>query len=95
MVKVFFLMAISLTFLSIGGCGTIVDMTNDQKIYGGTRFDGKCLSEDMNLGPCASLGPLWIIDLPCSLAADTILLPVTIILAITRASSPSARAEEN
>ena len=50
-------------------------MCDDQRIYGGSRFVFERAEEGFRLGPCGSFGPLWLIDLPCSFAADTILLP--------------------
>ena len=73
-----------LALLSLAGCGTIVDMADDQRVYGGTRFVGERVGEGFSLGMCGSLGPLWLIDLPLSLAADTILIPVTVTIALTR-----------
>jgi len=72
--------------LAVGGCATIGDMAGEQRIFGGTRLIGKELGEPASFGPCASCGPCWIFDLPLSLAADTLLLPVTITLAIVKAT---------
>jgi len=59
-------------------------MAGEKRVFGGTRLIGKELGEPASFGPCASCGPCWIFDLPLSLAADTVLLPVTITLAIIK-----------
>jgi uncharacterized protein YceK len=71
---------------TLTGCGTIADMSNHQKIFGGTQYIGERLGEPAVLGPCSSCGPCWLLDLPLTLAADAVCLPVTATLAIIRAS---------
>jgi uncharacterized protein YceK len=72
--------------LTLTGCGTIADMADHQKIFGGTRYIGERVGEPAVFGPCSSCGPCWLFDLPLTLAADTVCLPVTATLAIIRAS---------
>jgi len=67
---------------AVGGCASIGDMADRQKIYGGTRYIAGQVDKPCILGPCASCGPCWLFDLPLSLAADTVLLPVTLTIAI-------------
>ena len=80
--------AVGLALLAAGGCGTLADMCDDQSVYGGTGFVFERAGERLNLGMCPSLGPLWLLDLPCSFAADTILLPVTVTIALVRPDRP-------
>src|SRR5689334_20110497 len=75
-----------LFLLSLSGCASVMDMADDQKIYGGTQFIGERAGESAVFGPCSNCGPWWLFDLPLSLAVDTICLPVTVTLAIFRSS---------
>jgi uncharacterized protein YceK len=79
------------------GCGTVYNLGNDCKIYGGTRFSGAfgvgCLAngcsriisrEDDKFSPeeTIALGLCGLADLPFSVIADTLTLPITIAAAI-------------
>ena len=88
-------LACSLLLLLGGGCGTVCSMADDQKVFGGTRFVGQNLSHDLSGGPCSDCGPLWVLDLPFSLAADIVVLPATAILALTRSSPPPKNDKQN
>ncbi|HVR87766.1 MAG TPA: YceK/YidQ family lipoprotein [Planctomycetota bacterium] len=77
----------------MGGCGSIADITTEQKIYGGIQQDVYLMknpylpkSEPPNyFFPLIIVG---ILDVPLSFALDTVLLPVTITIAAT-SSEPS------
>lgn len=73
--------------VGLNGCATIGAMSDDQKIFGGIRFIGERAGEPVRFGPCGNCGPCWLWDLPLSLAADAICLPVTVTLAIFRGST--------
>jgi uncharacterized protein YceK len=73
-----------LGILLLAGCGTIGSLANDQKIYGGTRYDAR---EMGNWGPCGS-GIVAVFDFPFSLALDTAALPFTLIYALFRPDPP-------
>lgn len=76
------LFALALTVL-LAGCGSIADISTDQKIYGGIQKDVG-LIEDPYLpktSPPEYFFPLvilGILDIPLSFVLDTVLLPVTI-----------------
>lgn len=79
--------------LSLAGCGTIGDVTHSRglyatrtgqkpaRIYGGIRTDVALISSDMTPG---YLVPVAVLDIPFSFVVDTVLLPVTVALAIVR-----------
>lgn len=71
---------------TLGGCASIGDMATKQEIYGGTRYIASQIDQPCILGPCSDCGPCWLLDLPLSLAVDTVLLPVTVTIAIARES---------
>jgi len=66
--------------LLLGGCGTIGNLANDPRIYGGVRYD---VGELGNTGPCSS-GIVACFDLPFSVALDTAVLPFTLIYELLR-----------
>jgi len=92
-------MKITLTALALavflGGCGTIVDMSTEQHIYGGVQNDARMIGhpyvqnseQEDYFFPLVLLG---ILDMPLSFAADTVLLPVTITIALTHTESPAS-----
>lgn len=67
---------------SLSGCGTLLSLgLGDCSPYSGVRADAEMMSEP---GPDGTaLAAAGIIDLPFSLVADTVLLPVTAICAIS------------
>jgi len=85
--------ALALTVL-LGGCGSIVDMSTEQHIYGGVQNDARMVGHPYlpNSEPEEYFFPLLILgvlDMPLSFAADTVLLPVTVTIALTRSESPA------
>lgn len=84
------------------GCMSVATLSSNMKrddsteplVYGGTRSDLELIgysgdATGMGLGACVPV--FGIIDLPFSLVADTILLPVTIAMAVTPdENSPSS-----
>jgi|SRR6516162_7696486 uncharacterized protein YceK len=92
-------MKISLTALALafflGGCGTIVDMATEQHIYGGVQNDARMIGHPYRQNneqedyffPLVLFG---ILDMPLSFAADTVLLPVTITIVLTRPEDPTS-----
>ena len=72
--------------LLVSGCGTIADISTDQKIYGGIQKDVNLIKNpylpksEEYFFPLVLLG---ILDVPFSFALDTVLLPVTITIALT------------
>ena len=57
------------------GCGTISNLGERPRIYGGVREDAKLME---TTGPCSSW-PAGCMDMPFSLILDTVLLPFTLI----------------
>jgi uncharacterized protein YceK len=84
--------------LAAAGCATGGSLAgkDGSQVYGGTRLDAKIVSE--SLGPQPSVGKkdgleppvlVWaaccgLADMPLSFVADTVLLPVTVPLAMQR-----------
>ncbi|HXX95316.1 MAG TPA: YceK/YidQ family lipoprotein [Planctomycetota bacterium] len=92
--------------ISSTGCGTIVTFTGvggppdplfEPRIYGGVRLDGQGLGVGASSYHGFDLGWVKIIllvDLPISLAMDTVTLPITIPIELTRHSeTPEETAE--
>ena len=73
--------------LALGGCGTIHNLTNDPRIYGGVRED---VNEMGDTGPC-SVGFVLVFDLPFSLVLDTACLPFTLVYELVRPEAPAPR----
>lgn len=67
--------------LSGSGCGTMLSHFGDcgstppPGVYRGTRFDAACIAAPFASEPHVELLPLGVLDMPFSLAADTIILP--------------------
>ena len=91
MSTVFRLILVVLLALNLSGCLTIdrlVHFTEEPQVYGGTRSHIYPSVEDYNRELSLGLGlefadpivtrVVWGIDLPFSLVADTLLLPLTI-----------------
>ena len=81
------LLGLSLSVL-LGGCGSIADISTDQKIYGGIQRDVELIGSPYlpKTSPPEYFFPLviiGIIDIPLSLVLDTVLLPVTITISAT------------
>jgi uncharacterized protein YceK len=73
-----------LGILLLAGCGTIGNLVNDPRIYGGTRYDAQ---EAGNWGPCGS-GIIAVFDFPFSVALDTAVLPFTLIYELLKSDPP-------
>jgi uncharacterized protein YceK len=72
----------------LGGCGTIADISTDQRIYGGIQQDVYLIKNPYlpKSDPAEYFFPLIIfgfLDIPLSFALDTVLLPVTITISAT------------
>ena len=77
-----------LTFALVStGCGTINDMTmqGGQRIFGGTRADASNIAHPDSGSPDLQR-VVCILDFPFSFALDLVLLPVTFIVALFRAT---------
>jgi uncharacterized protein YceK len=66
--------------LWLAGCGTIGNLANDPRIYGGARYD---VDEMGATGPCSS-GIVAVFDLPFSVVLDTAVLPFTLIYELVK-----------
>ncbi|AHG79496.1 hypothetical protein X875_8780 [Mannheimia varigena USDA-ARS-USMARC-1388] len=76
------LVVIALLATSLSGCGTLLSFgVGDCSPYSGVRANADLMSEPGPDG--AALTALGIVDMPFSLVADTVLLPVTAICAIS------------
>ncbi|HEY7312286.1 MAG TPA: YceK/YidQ family lipoprotein [Gemmataceae bacterium] len=87
---------------ALGGCGTIGNLTDPSrtKPFGGVMRDGEASSWLMNEFSEASkkptvekaglvlAAPIVTVDLPLSLVADTVTLPITIPIALMRQQQP-------
>ncbi|HEX7898310.1 MAG TPA: YceK/YidQ family lipoprotein [Planctomycetota bacterium] len=77
--------------LGLAGCGTIVDIAGggplegpNPHVFGGVRYDWDFASTG---GPCcrtAALAPCFLFDIPISLAADVVMLPITVPVSLFR-----------
>lgn len=76
----------------LGGCGTIFDAgTTGPRIYGGLRTDVETIrggAPGSHLEATPLLRVASALDLPFSLAADTLILPYTIFNELTSDPSP-------
>lgn len=80
--------ALALPLAGTAGCGTVTSRLEsndlDSTLYGGTRFDARFIGSYRSASrSCAgwiyfALAPALLVDLPFSLAADTLLLPLTL-----------------
>jgi uncharacterized protein YceK len=71
----------ALALLLLSGCGTIANLAEGPRVYGGVRTDVRMigdprLPDGTHSSPIAVLA---IVDLPLSAALDTALLPITLI----------------
>ena len=70
--------------LQLSGCMTVIDLrsTGKPKIFGGTRGDLALIVEDLGKlqGLKPFLVPFAILDLPLSLCADVVLLPLALLV---------------
>ena len=62
----------ALALLALGGCGSIANLAEGPRIYGGLRKDVEWFDS-----PCTA--GLGFLDFPLSAALDTALLPVTVV----------------
>ncbi len=65
--------------LLLGGCGTIINLSEEPEIYGGVRFDVTEIGK--GTGPC-NVGVLMCPDVPFSVALDTVVLPFTVVYSL-------------
>lgn len=76
----------------LAGCGTTIDTVSPHELgprpYGGVRLDASMFSQ------APELIPLVLVDLPLSAALDTLLLPLTIPVALLADDPPPPPAEE-
>jgi uncharacterized protein YceK len=103
-----FLVLLALTTIPVlGGCATYASLAGQDgsKVYGGTRLDATLISE--SLSPDSEVAKsdkiehpvlVWeaccgLVDMPFSLVADTVLLPVTVPLALGRSAPESSDSE--
>jgi uncharacterized protein YceK len=68
--------ALLIGVLLFGGCGTIINLSDEPKIYGGLRYD--VTQVGMGLRRCEP-GCWMIPDVPFSLVLDTVVLPFTVV----------------
>jgi uncharacterized protein YceK len=76
----------------LGGCGTIIDISSKQRVYGGVQSDVGFIADPRMPNDKGGssywgfwpVGLLCLFDLPLSLGLDTVLLPVTFTLWIAR-----------
>ena len=68
--------------LSLTACGTISSMNNPGP-YSGVRENAAAINGERGLG-AAIMWPIAVIDMPFSFLFDTVLLPVTVPIAVTR-----------
>jgi uncharacterized protein YceK len=88
---------------TLGGCATAGSMAGNQpgsKIYAGTRLDATMVSEALSYDSEAAKTPgvegpvlAWsaccgMADLPLSFIADTVMLPVTVPLELSKSRDP-------
>jgi len=66
------------------GCGTILSLRNVDRegelhglVYGGVRLDYRLAFDEDYLGHVPLLKPVFALDIPLSLAGDTLALPYT------------------
>ncbi len=84
------------------GCASYANLGTEDgwKVYGGTRLDATLISEGFAPGPevtrkkverpvLAMEGCCGLVDMPFSVLVDTVLLPVTVPVAIARAAQDS------
>jgi uncharacterized protein YceK len=87
----------SICLLLLSGCGTIYDLQRGPRVYGGFREDisevGFGFRENQHEGIAKLMGIVAVLDTPFSLVLDTLLLPVTLTIALT-ATDPSPSASE-
>jgi uncharacterized protein YceK len=69
--------------LALAGCGTISNLGDRPKIFGGVREDARSLTQG---GPCWS--PMGCLDMPFSLALDIVVLPFTAIYELAHPADP-------
>jgi uncharacterized protein YceK len=88
---------------ALGGCATYASLEGNEanKVYGGARLDATLISEGLSPDstPAQSkkvergmlVCEAWcgMVDMPFSAVADTVLLPVTVPLALTRSGTES------
>ena len=89
---------IAIGVVSLGGCGTVANFAGfpghppiggDQSIYGGVGVHVEALGKEFSgpdLLPAIGQVLFSLIDLPLSLGMDTVTLPITVFIAISRTS---------
>jgi len=81
-------LAVAALAVLLGGCGSIADIAEHQRIYGGIQQDVRLMGEPYlpKTSPPEYFFPLILFgffDLPLSFVLDTVLLPVTVTIALT------------
>ncbi len=81
--------------LAVTGCGTVANLQDRDKVYGGARIDGNAAWEgakgvagfEKNVQLSTTRNAVKIVysslDLPLSVAADTVTLPITVTKSVT------------
>lgn len=82
-----------LLVLPLSGCGTVITLSEDKPrllIYSGVRLD---VEEAGKVDEPFEFYPWWMgcWDLPCSLVADTLVLPYTLLRELWRAAPEPER----
>jgi uncharacterized protein YceK len=92
-----------LVVASLSGCGTVINVTKDREVFGGVRIDAECGVGDWDVWrhPSKYAQPVfpyvnllaaacWVgVDLPLSVIADTVTLPVTIPATLKKSATPT------
>lgn len=85
--------------LAAQGCGTILTVSNWDRqgskhalVYSGVRFDYSCAFDEERLQHAVFLKPFCVLDLPLSLAGDTVVLPYTAIKGRYGEPTPASQA---
>lgn len=76
----------ALALLCLSGCGTIANLAEGPRVYGGVQADIRLIGDPrlQDGTPSTPLVVLGILDLPLSAALDTALLPITLIFELAR-----------
>lgn len=92
------LLAVLVALSALPGCGSLINLRDEKKVYGGARFDGLVTASEVQLiagqvppekrpGYSMGIAMCWWapLDLPLSIIGDTLTLPVTIPATIRKA----------
>lgn len=79
--------------LLLTGCGTIIDLdTFGPRLMGGVRHDWRQIGDPDPADRV--LVPFYCIDMPISIAADIVLLPISIAKRLTEPEPPAQPADQ-